>query len=264
MSEPSSEGSPTDFSIAPTGGERPEYLVQLYDCLGRLNNRIDGPYYLSECDGTMEFPNRGLYFFFSPWSVLETDPAHQWFLTRIGTVGVARGSTNTLWNRLRQHRGNQSGIYAGGGNHRGSIFRQHVGRAFIARDGLEGTHPYWGEQFNGNDMPDTTSIREHEHCLETRVSQYIASLPFLYLNVPGDSKPGNDRARTEMNTIAMVSHARRTTPGLHDADWLGRHSPRPEISSTGLWNVDHVHALFGIDVLDVLEQYIDETVACMP
>jgi len=70
---------------------------------------------------------------------------------------------------------------------------------------------------------------------------------------------GNDRAEVEMNTIAMTAHARRTTPTLHDADWLGRHSPRLDISQTGLWNVEHVHALFGIGVLSALEEFVEKT-----
>jgi hypothetical protein len=57
----------------------------------------------------------------------------------------------------------------------------------------------------------------------------------------------------------MTGHARRTNLNLHDADWLGRHSPRPEISQTGLWNIEYVNALFGIDVLETLERFIDET-----
>ena len=244
---------------SPTGGARPEYLVSLYAALEKLNERINGPYHLAACNGSMDFPDRGLYFFFAPWSDLETDPARRWHLTRIGTVGVARGSTNTLWKRLRQHRGNKNGKYAGGGNHRGSIFRQHVGRAYIARDESEDEYPYWGQPSGVEELPDTTTIREQEHLLEQRVSTYISQLPFLYLNIPGEARPGNDRADAEMNTIAMTAHARRTNPNLHDADWLGRHSPRPEISQTGLWNIEHVNALFGIDVLETLEQFIDET-----
>ena len=248
-------------SRSPVGNARPEYLVKLYAALGRLNEQIEGPYYLSECDGSMDFPTRGLYFFFSPWSNLETDPAQRWHLTRVGTVGVARGSTNTLWNRLRQHRGNEEGArkYAGGGNHRGSIFRQHVGRPYIRRDGLKHDYPYWGQRFSDDEVPDTTTVREQEHPFEQRISAYIGQLPFLYLNVPGEVNPENDRAKVEMNTIAMTAHARRTTPTLHDADWLGCHSPRPEISQTGLWNVEHVHALFGIGVLSALEEFVEKT-----
>ncbi|SEP10031.1 hypothetical protein SAMN05216388_10332 [Halorientalis persicus] len=108
------------MSLSPYA-ERSETLSAVYRTLEELARAIDGPYFLRECDGTMSFPGRGVYFFFS----LGTDfdgPPSQWRLTRIGTVGVASGSQSTLWNRLRQHRGNVSGKYAQhGGNHRGSI-----------------------------------------------------------------------------------------------------------------------------------------------
>ena len=42
----------------------------------------------------------------------------------------SQGSTSTLPGRLRQHRGVTS---SGGGNHRGSVFRQHVGRCLAVR-----------------------------------------------------------------------------------------------------------------------------------
>ncbi len=135
--------------------------------------------------GRLDWPDRGVYFFFSPASDLRATTAVDWQLSRIGTVGVSTGSSNTLWNRLRQHRGNVQGKYAGGGNHRGSIFRLHVGRALIEKHGWHDEYPHWGDQ---NPDAETTAVREQEHELEQRVSEYIRDLPFLWVDVPG--KPG--------------------------------------------------------------------------
>jgi len=129
----------------------------------------------------------------------------RWRLSRIGTVGVSADSSNTLWNRLRQHHGNVRGKYAGGGNHRGSIFRLHVGRALIEKHGWHDEYPHWGEQ---NPDAETTAVREQEHELEQRVSEYIRDLPFLWVDVPGDPGPECVRAVIEANTIAMVSSRR--------------------------------------------------------
>jgi len=87
---------------------------QFLSVLADLRDQIGGPYYLGDANGRLEWPDRGVYFFFSPASDLRQMPSTKWRLSRIGTVGVSTGSSNTLWNRLRQHRGNVRGKYAGG------------------------------------------------------------------------------------------------------------------------------------------------------
>jgi hypothetical protein len=244
---------------APEG--RPEPLHQLYCALSDLNTAIDGPYYLNDCSGGMDFPEQGVYFFFSSESDLEHGASGTWQLTRIGTIGVSEGSSATLWGRLRQHRGNASGKYADGGNHRGSVFRKHVGRALIERDDRHGAFPHWGQPHAAGLDIETTALREQEHPLEQEVSEYIGNLPFLYLNVPGEPGPNCDRAQIEMNAIAMTSHYRRQmqTP-YRSASWLGRHSPAEEIYRTGLWNIEHVSALFSQAILETMRDYIDVAV----
>jgi hypothetical protein len=68
-------------------------------------------------------PKQGVYFFFDErekTAFSKTIPR----LVRIGTHGVSVGSTATLRSRLRTHLGTRSAL----GNHRGSVFRLHVGR----------------------------------------------------------------------------------------------------------------------------------------
>ena len=125
-------------STAASGGSP---VGQFLSVLADLRDQIGGPYYLGDVNGRLEWPDRGVYFFFSPASDLRQMPSTKWRLSRIGTVGVSTGSSNTLWNRLRQHRGNVRGKYAGGGNHRGSIFRLHVGRALIEKHGWHDEYP---------------------------------------------------------------------------------------------------------------------------
>ena len=64
-------------------------------------------------------------------------------IVRIGTHALTTGSGTKLWSRLSQHRGQQK---AGGGNHRGSIFRLIVGTAVMARNGHD--VPSWGQGNN--------------------------------------------------------------------------------------------------------------------
>jgi len=247
------------FLAATAGSSRPTKLQQFYRELERLQDSTDGPYYLSDVDGSLDWPDRGIYVFFDPQSDLEHQSPDQWYISRVGTVGDCKGSKSTLWERLRAHRGTTSGSYADGGNHRGSIFRQHIGRSIIAREGLEDEYPHWGQSHR--ELPDdveTTPLREQEHKLELRVSERIREMPFLVIDIPGE--PGADctRAMIEKNLIGLVAHARRTTPGLIRDGWLGRSSPRGTIAHSGLWNLDHV-GLYDDSVIDDVAQYIEET-----
>lgn len=241
------------------GSTRPTALQELYAKFGELQEHTDGPYYLSECDGHQNWPDRGIYLFFSHDSDLVNDPPSEWTVARIGTVGVSKGSSNTLWNRLRQHRGNLRGKYSGGGNSRGSIFRLHVGASMIERDGLHDDYPLWGKKHA--DWPgdvDTTSVREQEHQLEQRVSEYIGSMPFLVLNVPGEPGPQSDRAYIEQRLISTFSYNHRTHD-LGGSDRLYSESPRPEIFRSRLWNINHVEGFASADVVHDVDKYIEST-----
>jgi len=225
-----------------------------------LHETTDGPYRLGDVDGGLDWPSRGIYVFFTPDTTLSVDSVGDWYVSRIGTVGDCAGSKATLWERLRAHRGNERGTYAGGGNHRGSIFRKHVGRCLIERDGLHEEYPYWGVPHR--DLPDdieTTPLREQEHRLKTRISKYIRQLPFLVTDVPGEAGPDSERAVLEKNLIALMAHARRTNPELRKTEWLGAHSPHTEIAKAGLWNIDHVNAFYSGDVVSTTDKFVSKT-----
>lgn len=248
------------FLSATSTPGRPSKLEQFYRKLGVLHEETDGPYYLSEGDGNLNWPTRGIYVFFSPDTDLDIDPVEDWHIVRIGTVGDCAGSTSSLWDRLRAHRGTQKGAYAGGGNHRGSIFRKHVGRSIIEQEGLHDEYPHWGTAHrNLPEDLDTTDLREQEDPLEQRVSDYIRNLPFLVIDIPGEPGPDCERAMIEKNLIALVAHARRTNPSLKQDGWLGHSSPHAEIAKTGLWNIHHVNAFYSGDIINQLDPFIERT-----
>lgn len=239
---------------------RPTELQAVYQTLEKAVEQTGGPFYLDNCTGTQNWPDRGLYVFFSKDTDIEYDPVSEWQITRVGTVGVSANSSSTLWDRLRQHRGNNRGKYKTGGNHRGSVFRKHVGRAILERDDIGKEYPHWGSPHRS--LPDdinTTALRENEHGLEKRVSEYIRSLPFIVIDVPGEPGPKCDRARLEKNIIGLISHARRATPSLMKDSWLGHHSPRAEIHKTGLWNIDYVNAFYSASIVEDLDSYVQQT-----
>lgn len=227
-------------------------LDRLYGLLSELEDRVGGTRRLGDCTGYMDWPDRGVYFFFAREERREDGSFPR--LTRIGTHAVSEGSGTTVWNRLRTHRGATRGTYEGGGNHRGSVFRKRVGEAFIERDGLAEEYPDWGEGASAD-----RERRLDEFELERRVSGYIRDLPFLWVRV--DDAPGSesDRAVLERNAIALASNYESVSLDPRSADWLGHHSPSREMRRSGLWNVDHVGASYDPTFLDRLESAVAVT-----
>ena len=227
-------------------------LDRLYDLLDRLDARVGGTQRLGNCTGYLDWPDRGVYFFFAEDET--RDSTDQFRLTRIGTHAVSTGSGTSLWNRLRTHRGANSGTYEDGGNHRGSVFRKRVGEAMIERGGLHDEYPHWGE---GSSADRERRLAELDH--ERRVSEYIRDLPFLCVDVDDEPSPQSDRAYIERNAIALVSNYQKDPLDRRSDDWLGSDSPRSEIRNSGLWNINHVGEQHEKAFLDRLEEAIEDT-----
>ena len=208
-------------------------LDRLYSLFSDLERRVNGMQRLKDCTGYMDWPDRGVYFFFA--NDERRDTTDHYRLTRVGTHAVSSGSGTKLWNRLRTHRGPNSGTYEDGGNHRGSVFRKRVGEAFIQRHDLHDEYSYWG---NGSSAGRDRRLSEHD--LEQQVSEYIRDLPFLWIRVDDEAGPESDRAYVERNAIALVSNFRKDTYDRRGDDWLGRESLSHEIRESGLWNINHV------------------------
>lgn len=226
-------------------------LDELYQLLADLRKQVGGYRTLGESTGRMEWPQRGVYFFFAPDETREA--SNQLRVSRIGTHAVSAGSGTSLWNRLRTHRGTLSGTRPDGGNHRGSVFRLRVGEAIINRDGIADEYPDWGEGSSAS-----ADIRNAEYALEKRVSEYIRELPLLWVDVDDEPGPESQRAAIERNTIALLSNYRGDSLDSRESTWLGTNSPNPEIRESGLWNVDHTKEPYSSAVLETLCDSIDE------
>ena len=227
-------------------------LDRLYALLSRLERTIGGPRTLADCHGRMAWPLRGVYFFFEPGET-RTDGSPR--LTRVGTHALTTMSQSSLWGRLAQHRGRVGGPHAGGGNHRGSIFRRHVGAALLARDGDHSATAAqtWGK---GSSAPREVVAAEQPH--EVQVSAYLRSLPFLWLAV--DDPPGRDshRGLIERGAIGLLSLRVNPRVDPPSPGWLGHHALAQQIRTSGLWNVNHVDEAYDPGFLDVLETRIGD------
>lgn len=221
-------------------------LEEFYDLLKKLEQSLEDKRILSECTGKMDWPERGVYFFFEEGEFRRGHPDEP-RVVRVGTHMVSQGSKATFWHRLRTHRGTQDGR----GNHRGSIFRLHIGKALMNRSNGGINVPTWGQ---GQNAPIRTQQKEKE--LEKRVSEYLGKMPFLWLTVPGRAGPDSDRAYIERNAIGLLSNCSDPLDAPSN-DWLGRSSPVQEIRNSGLWNVNHVQGKYDRTFLKVIETYVD-------
>src|SRR5262249_48320681 len=160
---------------------------------------------------------------------------------------LIKSSRTSLWHRLSQHRGVRS---SGGGNHRGSIFRLHVGTA------LSSARPVLrcGSWAQGSTASGT--VRRMEQTLEWAVSKAIGMMPFVWIAIGDAAGPKSERAYIERNSIALLSNWRKPLLDPPSANWLGRRCASQRVRGSGLWNSDHVDEDYDGRFVDRLEQAV--------
>ncbi len=236
---------------------RTDDTIRFYKILARIENRVGGCRILAECDGRLEWPQRGVYFFFEPGEQrsLSGEGAR---VVRVGTHAITKTSRTTLWKRLSQHRGpKQSRI----GSHRGSVFRKLIGIALAQRGDAE-LPKSWGY---GSSYPGAARklnliesyIKSAEADLEGYVSDYVRQMPFLWLNVDDDPSPNSKRKYIERNAIALLSHAQVAGADAPSKQWLGKYCDRRLVRASGLWNNEHVEEDYDAKFLDVMGELVD-------
>ena len=234
-----------------------DHLERFYSLLYRLADAPGQGRPLVKLPARSLLPERGVYFFREPGEHRAVNP-NVLRVVRVGTHAVSSGSKSTLHGRLKAHLGTRTG----GGNHRGSIFRLHVGDALLARDGI-GLET-WGE---GSSAPlavrNSETARAAEASLEKRVSEHIGAMPVLWVNVSDEAGRDSKRAFIERNAIALLSNQLAPIDKASE-NWLGRFSPRDEIRASGLWNLKHVSEIYDASFLDMLESYVGLTCAGEP
>ena len=191
---------------------------------------------LGECSGQTAWPERGVYFFFEEGE-MRADGAPR--VVRIGTHALTDGSKSTLWGRLSQHRGT---VNPKGGNHRGSVFRDRVGKALLRKAGID--LPGWGDR-----KCRTPEQLAAEADLEARVSDVLGQMTIAWLDVPDAPGRNSLRGYIERNAIALLAGQEHPSQG-----WLGHMSDRAPIRSSGLWNSNHVEEDYDPEFLKVFAQ----------
>lgn len=225
-------------------------LRRFYSILGMLEQKLGGKRVLASCTGRMTWPQRGVYFFYE----LGETRSHSGEgprVVRVGTHALTSGSKSTLWGRLKQHQGSLS---SRGGNHRGSIFRLHIGTALIRRDGwIEAGADRWGSGSSAS-----REVRQAEVPLERAVCDHICQMPFLWLAVEDEPNPASQRGIIEHNSIALLSNynSEHTPVDPPSPTWLGHWADREAVRCSGLWNVNHVTETYDPAFLNLLEKLV--------
>ena len=140
----------------------------------------------------------------------------------------------------------------GGGNHRGSIFRLHVGTALMGR----GAWPAELKSSWGRGGSASRQDRELELELERAVSKHIGSMHVLWLPVDDPPSSASARGVIEAGTIALLSNVDRSPVDPPSSGWLGRYADRDAVRKSGLWNVNHVLDAPDPQVLVELERWV--------
>jgi len=232
---------------------RLRHIRRFYEMLEELEASVGGKRTLADAHGRMDWPERGVYFFFEPGEERTTSGSGL-RVVRVGTHALKAGSRTTLWRRLRTHRGTVGGSNPGGGNQRASVFRLHVGTALIRRD-------HWPETVAGNWGVGSSAdkwIRERERPLERAVSQHIRSMPFLWVSVEDEPGPASLRGYIERNAIALLSNynSQHVPVDPPSAVWLGHWATSEPIRRSGLWNANHVVGGYDPGFLTVLQGHV--------
>jgi hypothetical protein len=231
-------------------------IKAFYRILAALEAKLGGKRMLSESTGRMNWPDRGVYFFFEPGET-RSDSGEGPRVVRVGTHATTAGAKSRLWGRLSQHRGTAG---TGGGNHRASIMRLLVGVALKKRGSMDHMAT-WGIGQNSTKACATlgvtsSELRQREHVLESAVSQYIRAMPFLWVDIDDAPDPKTDRGLIERNSIGLLSNYMQTPIDRPSDSWLGAYCDRERVQRSGLWNNNHVDEEYDSEFLAVLERYV--------
>lgn len=231
-------------------------IGRFYALMDALRKRLGGTVTLRECTGRLQWPSRGVYFFFEPGE-RRKESGNGARVVRVGTHALKASSRTSLWKRLSQHAG---GRKSGRGNHRGSIFRLLIGEALTAKDPANapktwgvGSHPAAAAVRLGGTLAE---VRARERELEVSVSRHIGDLPFLFVAAEDEPGPASIRGVLERNSIALLSNYHREALDPASPAWLGRQSGRERVRESGLWNNNHVDETHNPGYLDILERTV--------
>jgi len=233
---------------------RLEDVIRFYNAVSNLEQKLGGKRILRNCHGRVDWPKRGVYFFFEEGEIRKHSGIGQ-RVVRVGTHAIKKKSNTknterTLWDRLIEHRGYLKGQFPGGGDHRASVFRKHVGFAILNRDKI--ICDTWDKDSI------STKYKTSEYEIEKKVSKHIKIMPFLWVEVDDDPGPDSMRKYIEKNSIALLSNYERTQIDPPSENWLGQYSKNEKIRKSGFWNDEHTDEKYDQNFLMIFDKFVSQ------
>jgi len=182
-------------------------------------------------------PVTGVYFFYEDGEVW----GHGGSSPRIVRTGTSRPGNFRI--RIMEHFLSDERRVDFGGHDRKpsdrSIFRKNIGRALLHRDGDEYLR-VWEIDFTPKANRDAHAHErdlDKERDLEARITEVLRSrFAFRYLMMHDEAEVLG-RKKLEGRLIGTLGQCRLCGPS---DGWLGQHSPKWKISTSGLWQEQHL------------------------
>ena len=214
-------------------------LKKFYKLMSRLERNIGGKRVLGDCDGKMNWPKRGVYFFYGDGEK-RTGSGKGDRIVRVGSHALRRGEKTTLWSRLDKHRGTDQPSQ----RRRGSVFRNLVGNAVCRRDHSLGPKKWPRDGQLGNAAQ-----------VQALISDHIWPMTLIFLPVRGRCQ----RDYIERNSIGLLSEYGEENPiDPSTGRWLGHDCDRGKVRESGLWQSNHVGRKHEPEFLTKLETLVDQ------
>ena len=158
------------------------------------------------------------------YALFEKDEVTKEGLHRIVRIGINE-SKGRFVSRLNDHFT---------GNHRGSIFRKHVGRCFLVNARRNNYLPVWNLTNKQLAISRERVDQILEDATENEVSDFINSkCYFAIVRIEDDV----NRIELEKRFISTLGYSDLNKP---TKSWLGSTHPDKKIIDSGLWNVQHL------------------------
>ena len=234
--------------------DRAGTVREFYAQIEQLERLMGRRWRLLHADAQRPWPDRGVFFLFERGE-RRTGSGVGSRVVHVGTHALTEGSRSTLWSCLRQHRGN---VNPPGGNHRASRLRKMVGEAIMAKK-PEMAVDSWGHGAKG-----PARSNRSEAMVKRLVSRRIGAMSVVCLPVEDAPGPDSLRAFIARNAIALLSGVVEAASDPPSPNWLGRHSPRERVRSSGLWNKGDVNAEVDSTFLEVLGDLVFNTRSSTP
>jgi hypothetical protein len=145
-------------------------------------------------------------------------------MNRVVRVGINEKQDRFL-NRINDHFT---------GNHRGSVFRKHIGRAILTKTNRGSYLPIWNLTNKQVALKRDTINWAKENEIEKEVSAFIEEyFTFSIVQI-------NKEVQRMDLEVKLISSLAFEAFNLPSKNWLGHFHPDLKIQQSGLWNIQHL------------------------